>query len=299
MLRNLVFLSLLLCVFASRGQDSTVNTKRLKTLVVSNSVAYIGGITGLYQLWYRNYPLGSFHFFNDNAEWNQMDKVGHAYSCYQEGMVGIDMLRWAGVENNKAIWIGGSYGLLWQSTIEILDGFSEEWGASLGDIASNFIGTGLVIGQELGWEEQRIVIKWSYHNTEFAPIRPNVLGNSFTERVFKDYNGQTYWLSMNINSFTKTNKLPDWLNLALGYGIDGFVGGHDNIFESEGVNYDYSYLTRQRQFYLSADIDFSRIPTKNSWAKAGLRVLNSLKLPFPALEYNSQTGNFRFIPLYF
>jgi len=299
MLRISSFLILMLLAFVSRGQDSTINHKRLNTLLISNGIAYAGGITGLYQLWYKNHPLGSFHFFDDNLEWGQMDKVGHAYSCYQEGMVGIDMLRWAGVPNKQAIWFGGSYGLLWQSTIEVLDGFSEEWGASYGDLISNIVGSGLVISQELTWKEQRFILKYSYHNTEFAAIRPNVLGKQFSERMFKDYNGQTYWLSMNIKSFKPESKIPDWLNVALGYGINGFVGGHDNVFERNGVQYDYSSLRRERQYYLSLDIDFTKIPTSNPWAKAGLRVLNSIKIPFPALEYNAGAQKMRFIPLYF
>jgi hypothetical protein len=46
------------------------------------------------------------------------------------------------------------------------------------------------------------------------PYRPNVLGSSLGTNA-KDYNGQTYWLSVNLHSFIKA---PKWLNLAIGYG---------------------------------------------------------------------------------
>ncbi len=41
-------------------------------------------MVGLYSAWYSNYPQTNFHFFNDNNEWKQVDKVGHAYSAYIE-----------------------------------------------------------------------------------------------------------------------------------------------------------------------------------------------------------------------
>ena len=63
--------------------------------------------------------------------------------------------------------------------------------------------------------------KFSFHTTKYASLRPNVLGSSLSEEIFKDYNGQTYWLSVNLHSFFKSSKLPKWLNLAAGYGADG------------------------------------------------------------------------------
>jgi len=75
-----------------QAQDSThVNYKLRKQLVVGgNAVAYSGTMFGLYHLWYKDYPLEKFHFFNDNKEWQQMDKVGHSFSCYYEGVAGIE-----------------------------------------------------------------------------------------------------------------------------------------------------------------------------------------------------------------
>ena len=47
-----------------------------------NIVAYGGAMIGLYSLWYKKYPQSKFHFFNDNQEWLQVDKVSHAYGAY-------------------------------------------------------------------------------------------------------------------------------------------------------------------------------------------------------------------------
>lgn len=284
-----------LCVgILSSAQDSTqINYKLRKQIVVGgNALAYSGTMFGLYHLWYKDYPLEKFHFFNDNKEWLQMDKVGHSFSCYYEGVAGIEMMKWAGFNKKQYSWIGGSYGFFIQTGVEVFDGFSTGWGASMGDVAANTFGAGLAISQSLAWDEQRIWMKYSYSASPYAQIRPNVLGGSLVERMLKDYNGQTYWLSANINSFLKEDtKWPKWLNIAAGYGSDGMVGGHDNTFESNGLSYDYTNIyARKRQFYLSPDIDLSRIKTKRKGIRALLIVANAIKVPMPTLEYHTGEG---------
>jgi hypothetical protein len=48
-------------------------------------------------------------------------------------------------------------------------------------------------------EGKRITPKFSFHTTQYAQYRPNVLGSSLAEQILKDYNGQTYWLSVNLH----------------------------------------------------------------------------------------------------
>jgi hypothetical protein len=74
------------------------------------------------------------------------------------------------------------------------------------------------------WKEQRITPKFSFHTTQYAQYRPNVLGSSLAEQMLKDYNGQTYWLSVNTPSIKAQN--PKWLNLAIGYGANGMLTGN-------------------------------------------------------------------------
>lgn len=87
---------------------------------------------------------------------------------------------------------------------------------SWGDMAANPFGSALFLGQELLWQEQRIALKFSLHQTRFAPLRPEILGNGLSQEILKDYNGQTYWLSFNLHSFFKESNLPKWLNIAMG-----------------------------------------------------------------------------------
>ena len=93
-------------------QDSiAINKKRLKAVILTESILYVGVLAGLSTQWYADNEQGNFHFFNDNRQWLQMDKVGHLASAYQTGKVGIDVLKWSGVNQKKAAYYGGALGL--------------------------------------------------------------------------------------------------------------------------------------------------------------------------------------------
>ncbi len=133
MYRIFCFLSLFWVTFINSTQAAEYDSLKLKkTVQVLGPTAYVGGMTGLYFLWYNNYPSSNFHFFNDNAEWLQIDKVGHVYSAYQLSSLGMDAMQAVGFEENKAFWYGGLYGYLFQTTIEVFDGFSTQMGCQLG-----------------------------------------------------------------------------------------------------------------------------------------------------------------------
>lgn len=276
----------------------TYNKGRFIGLMSTAGALYVGSLVGLNSLWYADYPRSSFHFFNDNDEWLLMDKGGHVIASYYISKYGIDLVKWTGMERKKAIWIGGSFGAIFQTTIEILDGFSAQWGASPGDLIANTTGSALAIGQELLWDEQRIILRYSYHFTEETRYRPNLLGSNWKERWLKDYNGQTHWLSANIYSFlgNEDSKFPRWLNVAVGHGAQGMLGGSSNPIEYEGK--PLPYFERYHQFYLGFDIELGRIKTKSKFLKTLFNSVVLIKVPMPTLEYNNVNG-FKFHPLYF
>ena len=267
----------------------TLNRKRLTWVITGQGALYASSMTALYYAWYKDYPQSNFHWIDDGDEWMQIDKIGHATTAAYAGKFGYEFYRWAGVERKKAIWIGGSVGFIYLTTIEILDGFSAEWGASAWDLISNAAGTGLFIGQQLAWDEQRFLLKWSYHETEYAQHRPEILGSGFFERMLKDYNGQTYWLSANISSFVRRDsRVPSWLNISFGYGADGMIGAKSNPKEIDGR--PVPGFPRYRRYFLSLDIDLSRIRTRSNFLSFVFHSFNFLKIPFPALEYNDHQG---------
>lgn len=267
--------------------------KRFALIVGTETVLYSSSLIGLNELWYKDYPRSSFHLFDDSREWLQMDKVGHTVTSNYIGRVGIGLMKWNGVERKKAIWYGGMLGSLYQSTIEVLDGFSTQWGFSVTDFAANTVGSLMVVGQELAWDEQRIVLKYSFQQSEFSKYRPNLLGSNFQENMLKDYNGQTYWLSVNPSSFmSKETKFPKWLNVAIGYGAEGMTGGEYNPATFDASGHQVSF-ERYRQYYLSLDVDLTRIKTRSKFLRTVFYSIGFIKIPAPALEFTKHgvSGN--------
>ncbi len=274
------------------------NKKRIKLITATNIVGYGAALIGLNAAWYSKYPRSAFHFFNDDAEWLQIDKAGHIYSAYMESNASMELWRWAGLPRKERIWIGGLSGVAYQSIIEILDGFSAEYGFSLGDFTANILGSAAFISQELAWDEQRIKIKFSFHKKNYGEAdldaRANQLyGKTEIERFIKDYNAQSYWLSGNIHSFFPETKLPRWLNISVGYGAEGMFGGTKNVAYDKSGNlvFDRTDIRRYRQWYLSPDVDFTKIRTHKKAVKILLFVLNSFKFPAPTLEFSK--GSFK------
>jgi len=264
--------------------SDTLNTSRRNAVYITEASLATISLIGLNQLWYADYPQSKFHTLNDNDEWLQMDKLGHVFSSYQMSRVGANVLEWSGESQKNQLIYGSTLGLAFLTTVEVFDGFSAEWGFSWGDMIANVSGTGLFVGQELLWDEQRLTLKYSFHQTDFATQNPDKLGNGFLEEVLKDYNGQTYWLSANIHSFFKESKIPKWLNVAVGYGADGMLSG------KEDVNNLIISPQRKRQYYLSLDVDLTKIKTNSHVLKSVFDVLNVIKVPFPTLELDSKNG---------
>lgn len=274
------------------------NKKRVRLVTAGNIIGYSGVMIGLNSLWYSKYPRSNFHFFNDDAEWLQVDKVGHAYGAYIESFTSYEMWRWSGLPRKQRIWIGGLSGIAYETIIETLDGFSAEYGWSWGDFGSNLLGSGLFIAQELAWDDQRIKLKFSFHKRDYGAADLNarantIFGKSETERFIKDYNATTDWMSINIKSFFPETKLPSWFAVAIGYGAEGMFGARSNIAKDKNGNviFNRSDIKRYRQWFLAPDIDLSKIKTNKKAVRFILSALNAFKFPAPSLEFSN--GSFK------
>lgn len=300
MAKLVLFIFLLISVELAQSQhflppSEIYRPGRLKTVIITEAVVSTALSVGLYYLWYKKFPRSSFHFFNDNREWLQMDKIGHATTAYNIGVLQYDMMRWCGVKKNDAIIIGSATALGGLSIIELLDGFSNHWGFSKGDMLANLVGTAIFASQQRWWNEQRITMKFSAHLSPYAQYHSGELGNTWSSRIIKDYNGQSYWLSFNIRSFLPaSSNFPAWPAIALGYGADGMTGGHSNPAEVKGVK--IPQFERTRRFMLAPDADLFRVRSIAP-VDAATYLLKEIKFPAPTLEINSK-GKFKFYGLY-
>jgi uncharacterized protein YfiM (DUF2279 family) len=279
------------------SQDSLINKpssfdkKRVLLVAGTHIVLWAGTYTALNKAWYKGYPKSNFHFFNDMNEWNGMDKAGHVWAAYQLSKASAQSWAFAGMNKKKSVIYGSVSGLAFQSIIEIQDGFSSQWGFSWGDMTANTLGAVAFAVQELTWKQQNIQIKFSYYPLKYpddlVERRNQLFGKAFAERILKDYNSQTYWLSINLKSVTGWSVLPGWLNIATGYSAKGMLGAVNNRWTNDGINYDRTDIKRIKNWLLSFDADLTEIKTKSGLLKTVLGLFNSIKVPFPALEYNS------------
>jgi hypothetical protein len=259
-----------------------------------SALGYGGSFVFLSQAWYKDYPRTSFHTFDDNGEWLQMDKIGHAWTAYHTSRFTTNLWRWAGVSPENSILLGAGSSLLYMLSIEYLDGRSAEWGWSWGDAGADILGASLYAGQEWGWKDQRINIKFSsspehYGGADLEARADKLFGRSFQGRLLKDYNAQTYWVSANLHAFLPNAKLPAWLNVSVGYGAGGMFGGFENVArDKEGnLTFDRRDIKRYRQWYLAPDVDLTKIKTKSKVLQSVFSALNVLKFPAPALELSN------------
>ncbi len=326
---QLVFLGNLNAQSLEKNFFSRTDTLDKPRLIITSSVAavgYVGMTLALDKLWYADYARSPMHSFDDSQEWSQMDKTGHFFTTYFESKWASDIYRWTGIKRKNAALIGAGTGMLFQTTLEVLDGYSAEWGFSWSDMAANTAGSGLFLAQELAWKEQRIVLKISSHarNSElynqmiYSSNNPSVstsLGarsdalygngkNPFVQ-LLKDYNTLTLWSSVNIWSFLpnrEESKFPKWLNVAVGYGAENLYKGapeygwkdkNGNEFQLNPADYP-----RYRQIYIAPDIDLTRLPIKNKTLKTLLAGLNVFKFPLPTVEFTT-TGQVNWHAFYF
>lgn len=280
-----IFLALLICInvwsqSTLLSPSDSLNKKRLVSTSIVTGVIWSGSIIGLSAVWYKDFPKTSFHTFDDSREWMQMDKMGHVFTTYHLSDKVSKLYCWSGLNRKKSAIIGATVGWGYQMSFEFLDAQSAGWGFSWSDVGANTLGSGLFLSQEMIWQEQFVKLKFSYSPSDFAQYRPSVLGSTFSERLLKDYNGQTYWLTFSPGSIFPKSKIPAWIAIAAGYSVHAKLVGSNDFFQTaDGLK----SFEAKREFVLSLDLDVAKLPLKKAWLKKVLSPFNVIKIPFPAL----------------
>jgi len=282
-----------LFVYLSGNCQKTDSLCNCQKTVPLGTVAFgTMSLVALNETWYKDYPRSGFHLFNDGNEWLQMDKVGHAFSSYQLNQFFFNQYQRTGYDSKTSLKNASISALSYMTTIEIMDGFSKQWGFSWWDMTSNITGSLMHIAQQKKWGEQKIKMKFSYHETPFANYNSSQLGNNFQQRVLKDYNGQTYWLSFNSTLlFNKNNTFRDVLSLSIGYSATEMTHAKTN-------NSIVNNFHRQREFLFSFDADLNRVKWKRKGLQKVMKIFNVIKVPLPTMKI-SEKGKVRFLLFYF
>jgi len=303
-MRKVIIPFIILFALNGRGQSQffepsdTLREGRMIGASAFIGATWTGSLIGLHQIWYADNWGGEFQFFDDSKQWMQMDKVGHFYAGQLLAQKTSELYQWSGVSPSKSRIIGSAISFGYLTSFEALDGHAKNWGFSWSDVGANALGSGWYLWQDLLWQEQRFQLTFSTHLSRYAQYRPGVLGNSTASRLLKDYNGQTYWLSINPSRFlNKSRRFPKWLNFAIGYSVDEKLHGVKNNFSITDAGGTALNFNAYRQYLFSLDIDLTQINVKSDFLKTIFSLFNHIKIPFPALEVSK--NGIRGYPIYF
>jgi uncharacterized protein YfiM (DUF2279 family) len=252
--------------------------------VAQSAVAatFVGGNLALYEYFRRAWWSGERAPFFLNYDWDgnfrDQDKLGHFIGGYLLSEGGRELLKAGCMSDKKAAIWAAAYAAAFQLQIEIWDGTQARYGFSPPDLLFNTLGQGLSLSHAFVPTMQAVMPTLSYSPTR--ALRNTQAGRIPGDlRPTVDYSGQTYWLSVDVDTLlpTRAKKYwPDLLRFSVGHTITDFID------PSTGAD-----VRAQRRIMLTLDIDPLKLPGRAPWWVTVKKGLRHYHFPSPAIEIRS------------
>jgi hypothetical protein len=223
--------------------------------------------------WWKD-NRSSFHFREDLVYGLGVDKIGHFYAASILTFGISKAVEWTNMAEEPALYIGAGCAFLFQTYVEIEDGFST-WGFDRVDYLLDVAGTGWPLLQHHLPALQNVSLKMAYYPSQLinSPGGTGFAGQKHL--MMDDYEGQTFWLSFSVEEILPTEARPYWpdfLNVALGYGARDIASPPNEPY---------------RVWYAGLDVDFRKIiPRDTGFLRALGDALNFFKIPGPAVRFS-------------
>ncbi len=232
--------------------------------------------------WYSDAPaetgIPDDGWLDDWDTYVQMDKGGHLLTTWHLARGAGAVGRWTGLSDRAAGVFGGAAALVFQSQIELLDGYDASYGASRTDLVANLVG-GVLGGLQVAHPKRTawFTSKLGYHASPYYDTETSVVGN-----MIKDYDGLSYWLVVRPSELGAPQWWPRWLAASAGYGGEGMEHPYSGVGAGGGPGPEH-----RREFYIGLDLDVleserERLPRVLRPVAAAL---SFLRLPMPALQF--------------
>lgn len=271
-------------VYTITGEKPSLRTDINKKRALTMGAIVISSTYLLHQKQAVAWWDGKERNFHIKEDWDNAlfaDKFGHFIGGYFWSYVGREALLYTGVSWEKSILYGSLIGLTAQTYVEIKDGYAENTGFSPSDMAADIGGVVFFYLQHRNEFLQNFTPKWQY-------VPPSLIGvpEKAKTHVFLDnYNATTAWMSVNIRNLIWKDQdtfWPDWLNIAFGYGING-----------------YYTPDKYGRYVIGLDLNLVELLPEGAPLWNWLRQsLNYIKLPAPAVEFTRHGTQFKlFYPL--
>jgi len=250
---------------------------------VAVATTFVGGNLALYEYFRRAWWSGerakrfTINWEQDD-QFRQADKFGHALGGYHLARAGTDLLRAACASDRSAVLWGSLYAAAFQLQIELWDATQAKYGFSPNDVLANTAGTLYHVAQRAYPTLRHVKPTFSYspsaayrNRATFAPGSPSV-----ELRPSLDYSGQTYWMSADVKALLPADLKPYWpgiVRLSFGHSITDFADPETG---------DWS--TAEHQLLLSLDLDPEKLPGNHPVWKFVKHQLSYYRFPAPALQ---------------
>ena len=261
-----------------QAQLDTLNGNRsdgpadpLRLAIVGGTVAATMVAVHFYQQngWWKDNQT-SFHFQEDLDYSLGVDKIGHFYGASGLTFILSKSLMWANVPQRESLLIGAGTSILFQTYVEIRDGYSA-WGFDRVDFAANVGGALYPVAQHYVPVLKNFNLKASYHPSDLLNNPGGIGFRGQQHLILDDYEGQTFWLSLTVNNLLPKEAepfWPDWLALSLGYGAR-------NVADP----------TAHSILLIALDYDMTRIiPQSSAFLRTLSEALNYIHFPAPAVR---------------
>jgi hypothetical protein len=144
--QRLLIAYLLLCIplrsFAQTDSSSGPSTTRLIIVGTGSAAIVVGADHQNYNSWWKG-ERSKFHWPGYEGYALGADKFGHAYFSFVTSDLMNRSFLWAGIRDGSAQLYGGALSLLFETYVEIEDGFTPAQGFSIGDEAADLLGASL------------------------------------------------------------------------------------------------------------------------------------------------------------
>ncbi len=265
-MKRIVKIHVLLLLFnlSFANDSSKVNPYRLGLVFGATAGVITVAHLQQYNSWWKG-ELTSFHFKDDLDQVLGADKLGHAYFSFVLSDFFGRSLHWAGVERSSAFIWSGVCALLFQTYVEIEDGFRPKLGFSTSDELSNFIGAFIPYAREK--------FQWMNLINFKISLFPSEKFKSGAHRfIVDDYESLYFWLSFDLSGILKSKILKPWFidlfDVSIGYSV-------------KKIDWNRS---GEREIFLAIDYDLTKLPIKIWLFKQIFYLLNYYHLPAPTLR---------------
>lgn len=228
--------------------------------------------------WWSGERADGFRINWERGEpFREQDKFGHAYGGYHLARTGRYLLGVAWFSPARAAAWGAAYAFAFQLQIEVWDAMQAKYGFSPLDVAANTAGAAYALAQ--AQPGAPAVVRALTPTVSYAPTAAlrRWGGTPGSElRPTLDYSGQTYWLSLDVDTLLTGRARAFWpgaLRISVGHSITDYVD-------------PASGETRwaRRKWLLSLDLDPARLPGDHPAWRTVKRQLRYYRLPAPALQ---------------